>query len=337
MSSPPPRFVVAGYIPDYRMDAIDLGSVGANLSHALLFSVSPFANGSISFSALPPIRMMALGRARREQTHLRALVSVGGGGRSAHFGALSADPKSRGRFARLLSSYCERNKLHGADLDWEAPSTSAEAANYEALLRRVRKEFVGRTPALELTMAMHTGGHARLLQRAAEHVDRVHLMAYDMPDARQRHSTEEAAEKAVAEAIAEGIPREKLVLGIPFYGRDTANLASAAAYRDLRRTRTHGTDENFVGSIYFNGPATVRRKTAFAARAGLAGVMIWEVGQDDDSYASGGAPLLPEIAEVANIASTADWRAGEQMDEASASRFLLAVEGKSTLADRDEL
>ena len=59
----------------------------------------------------------------------------------------------------------------------------AEAENYAKLLKRVREEFASRSSALEITMAMHTGGHIKLLKRAADIVDRVHLMAYDMADA----------------------------------------------------------------------------------------------------------------------------------------------------------
>lgn len=35
-----------------------------------------------------------------------------------------------------------------------------------------------------------------------------------------------------------------------------------------------------VSGWYFNGPATVRRKAQWAKQHGLAGVMVWEVGQD---------------------------------------------------------
>ena len=37
----------------------------------------------------------------------------------------------------------------------------------------------------------------------------------------------------------------------------------------------HGPDD-----IYFNGLDTLRRKTQFARQSGLAGVMVWEIGQD---------------------------------------------------------
>ena len=277
----PEQFVVAGYAPEYRLDSLNLPVIGSSLSHALLFSVSPRPNGTLDTGRLSTMHLMQAGRAKKKQPHLRVLVSVGGGGRSESFRALSEDAKARGRFAKALAAYCTKRRLQGADLDWEAPSSPKEAAAYEKLLNRVRSEFSKSSPRLELTMAMHTGGHVQLLRKAATHVDRVHLMAYDMPDAdeRGRHSTEQAAKDAVAFAISVGIPREKLVLGIPMYGRDTSNPGHAETYRELRPKRRPEDMEDFVGSIFYNGPSTVRRKAAFAAEQGLAGVFFWELGQ----------------------------------------------------------
>eukprot|EP00326_Haptolina_ericina_P043684 CAMPEP_0181243066 /NCGR_PEP_ID=MMETSP1096-20121128/42043_1 /TAXON_ID=156174 ORGANISM="Chrysochromulina ericina, Strain CCMP281" /NCGR_SAMPLE_ID=MMETSP1096 /ASSEMBLY_ACC=CAM_ASM_000453 /LENGTH=187 /DNA_ID=CAMNT_0023339353 /DNA_START=20 /DNA_END=583 /DNA_ORIENTATION=- len=177
-------------------------------------------------------------------------------------------------------------------------------------------------------MAMHTGGHVQLLRKAATHVDRVHLMAYDMPDAdeRGRHSTEQAAKDAVAFAISVGIPREKLVLGIPMYGRDTSNPGHAETYRELRPKRRPEDMEDFVGSIFYNGPSTVRRKAAFAAEQGLAGVFFWELGQDDTSDSPQGAPLLRAAASVGDLAMRAGWVAGKAMESAAAAALLTEAE-----------
>lgn len=211
------RFVVAGYAPDYRLDALNLPTIGANLSHLLLFSVSPHVNGSLASDRFSTVHLMQVGRAKKAQPHLRVLVSVGGGGRSDHFKGLVEDSRARGRFAKALASYCSSRKLDGADLDWEAPENAADAQGYAMLLSRIRIEFLKRTPALELTLAMHAGGHIQLLRHAVEHVDLVHLMAYDMhgADRLHRHSTEVAARDAVAFAIKQGIPRAKLVPPIP--------------------------------------------------------------------------------------------------------------------------
>ena len=50
-------------------------------------------------------------------------------------------------------------------------------------------------------------------------------------------------------------------------------------------------DVDEVDGIYFNGIKTIERKTQFAIKKGLGGVMIWEIGQD----ASGDSSLLKAI------------------------------------------
>jgi GH18 family chitinase len=84
--------------------------------------------------------------------------------------------------------------------------------------------------------------------------------------------------------------------------------------------------KDFVGQFYYNGPETVRRKTAFAAAAGLAGVFVWELGQDDSYGTQQSAPLLPSIATVASFAASAGWAPGVELDAAAAERLLSMAE-----------
>jgi len=334
LATEPARFVVAGYAPDYRLGSLNLPAMGKSLSHVILFSISPLANGSLASESIAPVHMMQVGRVKASNPALRALISVGGGGRSEHYASVATDKKARKRFAKSLAKYCSRNKLDGADLDWEAPSNAEEAAAYQALAERVRKEFDRATPRLELTMAVHPGGHVEMLEAATRAVDRVHLMAYDMPDRdpERCHSSEEATASAVAEALAAGIPREKLVMGLPFYGRDTSDPRRAEAYRDLWRRRGPDDAGDLVGRYCFNSLTTVMRKAVLAAREGLAGVMIWELGQDDDHMVGHGSrPLLPGIGSVASLAPSVGWQAGKQLDEAAANSLLaLSTAGRGS-------
>ncbi|MDC0175629.1 hypothetical protein OAJ60_01730 [Planctomycetaceae bacterium] len=71
--------------------------------------------------------------------------------------------------------------------------------------------------------------------------------------------------------------------------RDHATCASPPPTQSRRRVvATAGRDRHLLSSrrcrrtngIYFNGPSIIRRKTRLAASGGLAGVSIWEIGQD---------------------------------------------------------
>merc|ERR1712216_470934 len=81
------------------------------------------------------------------------------------------------------------------------------------------------------------------------------------------------------------LPAEKLTVGLPFYGR-SVTTGEWKSYEDLVQEH-HPLDpksDMVVGQtqekISFNGPQTIADKTRVALEAGIAGVMIWEVGQD---------------------------------------------------------
>ena len=324
------RFAVAGYAPDYRLNSLDVQALAPNLTTIILFSIEPEhdGKGTLDTNRISAMHLMRAARAKRANPHLKAVVAVGGAGRSDGFAGACASSKSRQRFAMGLAKFVRRGKLDGADLDWEAPTTKAQAVDYAECLKATRAAFdhqvKGHDTALTLSVALHPQ-HAELLAPAFEHVHRVHLMAYDEPGP-MGHSTLEGAQAAVARALAAGCPREKLLLGVPFYGRSVQRPHLAEAYYDLLRTRrrdgggaesagTSGDDDDDdagagdrVGEYAFNGKATLRKKVALAISEGLAGIMVWEIGQDAQGDE---AALLPDIAAHAHDAAAHGWRLGQ--------------------------
>ena len=82
----PARFVIAGYAPDFRLESLDLSALSHNLTDVLLFSIAPTPQGAIDPGGITQIHHMRAARAKKAAPHLlRALVSMGGGGRSAAF------------------------------------------------------------------------------------------------------------------------------------------------------------------------------------------------------------------------------------------------------------
>ena len=181
------RFQVSGYAPDYRLNALDIQSLAPNLTTLILFSIEPelHGGGRLDTHRLSTMHLLRAARAKRANPHLTALVAVGGGGRSDGFAEACSSSKTRQRFATGLAKYVKRGKLDGADLDWEAPATPQQAADYAECLKATRAAFdhIGQgadAQKLTLSFALHPQ-HAELLAPAFDHVHRVHLMAYDMP------------------------------------------------------------------------------------------------------------------------------------------------------------
>lgn len=64
------------------------------------------------------------------------------------------------------------------------------------------------------------------------------------------------------------------MLGVPFYSRDPYT-----SYADLVAQDPQAPFKDQVGTVYYNGIATIQAKTALAASEG-AGIMIWELSMD---------------------------------------------------------
>ena len=108
-------------------------------------------------------------------------------------------------------------------------------------------------------------------------VDRVHIMSYDHAE---RHSTYEQAIKDLQIFLDAGIPPERLILGIPFYGRNIQPPNRELSYAEIMKQYKPSSSMDEVDGIYFNGMNTVQRKTCYAISENIGGVMVWELAHD---------------------------------------------------------
>jgi hypothetical protein len=173
------NFVVAGYLPEYRLGSVDdwkpgerLDRVAERLTDLILFSVQPTAKGGLDKGAIPADHLAAAVAAKRRHG-TRVLVSVGGAGRSGSFPQVTSTKSSRAKFLAELSAFLAEAQLDGVDYDWEGPGSQAEMLNYVELLVESRAAL----PESLISVALHPGQMLNAPAYAA--VDRVHLMAYD--------------------------------------------------------------------------------------------------------------------------------------------------------------
>lgn len=277
-------FKVVGYVtPASNIDAIDF-SVLTHINYSFLI---PRANGTTRPFGAPNHLRKVVTQAKKHG--VKVLIAVGGWGWDKEFETLAADPAIREKLAKRVADFCATYQLDGIDIDWEYPNAGASAANFSALAAAFRSALPAGALVTAAVLADATDAEG-ISTDAVGQLDFINLMAYDGP--RNDHSSYAMAERSITTWLARGIHPNKLVLGVPFYGRPgnatyRTLLANDPATANGDRILYRGVEQNY------NGPATIRRKTQLALeRAG--GIMIWELSQD----ARGDDSLLRVIGET---------------------------------------
>jgi len=263
-----PQFVVAGYLPDYRI--AEWSKETGPITDLILFGMSAPASGVFDSSAIAKQRIATV-REANAIFKCRLLFTVGGWNKSEGFAALAGDSQLRTKFIHDAREFCRLNGFDGIDFDWEHPEGADQIRAFGELLAETHSEFSKH--GLIVTIAQ--AGWQNLGPKAYRSVDRVHLMAYDhdFPQA-----TFDKAKADVNRLVEAGCPRNKIVLGLPFYGRNKEG--EAKTFAQLVESPAFNADVSVVNGFAFNGPTLIARKIQLAKDEGLAGVMIWELGQD---------------------------------------------------------
>ncbi len=164
--------------------------------------------------------------------------------------------------------------------------------DYTPFIEALASELRPRGKLLTCATASYDGGMIPV--ETIEHFDLVNIMSYDAigPSwgrAGSEHSTIEQAQRHLETWTLRGLPREKTVLGVPFYGYGFGDgFRSSYSYADLLDAfgEEAVTSGDVIGTacegcsyVTYNGPDTLRRKVRLALEAG-SGVMIWEMAQD---------------------------------------------------------
>jgi GH18 family chitinase len=277
-------FHIAGYLPDYRMAEFS-PNAARGLTDLIVFSAEPRADGTINLDRLKATPWSELATYKTRE-RVRLIVCVGGWGRSDHFAAVAGAESKRETFAKSVVELCLAKRLDGLDVDWEHPQNAAEETNYGQLLHELREQMKPHGLQLSMTVA----AWQKLTPEAIAAVDCVNIMSYDHDGP---HSTFEDAEKDVQTLRDAGVPVEKLVLGLPFYGRDLKKRDRTLTWRQIVERHHPAAEIDEVDGVHFNGPATIRRKVEYTKTQHLGGLMFWELGQD----AAGEDSLLKVIRE----------------------------------------
>jgi chitinase len=263
---------------------------------------------------------------KKRYPRLKILISLEGAGFDFAQGAKPenrqvfvtscVDTFLRGHFAPGI---VEPGIFDGIDVDWEYPQ-AADADNFRELLQEFRRQMNAVRPGLRLSIAV--GPSPRMepgtdFGHIARLVDQIGVMNYDyngpwskttgflaplFPNPRHRSGSIALSMEAYESA---GVPREKLLMGVPFYGYEWSGVAGTdhglfqaghgvEGDRPYSYIRTLTTPASvfrdppsrspwlFDGQNFwtYDDAVSVGYKVSYAARQHLGGVMIWELSED---------------------------------------------------------
>ncbi|WP_328828799.1 glycoside hydrolase family 18 chitinase [Streptomyces sp. NBC_00252] len=263
--------------------------------------------------------------------NIKILWSFGGWTWSGGFGQAAANPTA---FANSCYNLVEDPRwadiFDGIDIDWEYPNAcglscdTSGAAAYKNLMQALRAKFGSNNLVTAATTADGTSGgkiDAADYAGAAQYVDWYNVMTYDFfgafnptgPTAPHSPLTTYSGiptpgfttADAIAKFKAKGVPANKLLIGIGFYGRGWTGVTQDAPggtatgpapgtyeqgiedYKVLKTTcpatgTIAGTAYAHCGNNWwsYDTPSTIAGKMSWAKTQGLGGAFFWDFSGD---------------------------------------------------------
>ena len=205
--------------------------------------------------------------------------------------AIMHDAEKRRTLARNMAALVTEHGYEGIDIDWEYPRENgrfkphATWRKFAIFLAELREELAG--TGASISIAVTTRYDAPNIE-ALEGADFINTMSYGRPG---EHSTKADAQADIQYLLKRKIPPVKIVLGLPFFSRDTkpkhddhggcgySSIVKFAPKLDAAKNtfRHPETGEQH----FFNGPALIKDKCkTFVLQQGIGGVCIWAYDTD---------------------------------------------------------
>lgn len=282
---------------------------------------------------------------KRLYPHLKILISFGGWGQSNGFSS-AAEPGHVREFVRsCVETFIQGHFapgieapgiFDGIDIDWEypveggtSPGRPEDTANFTAMAAEFRRQLDAIRPGLLLTAALPAEEELYRnfeLGKISRYFDDLAIMIYDLhwntepltqlhsplfhdpADPSKAPANTRYGDYAVHGFLKAGVPAEKIVFGVPFYGKGWTGVkgvnhglyqpASGPAkqegsYRQLKAMPATS-DRQFVQTAAtctiwnapnfwsYDCPEALRAKMQYIREHRLRGVMFWELGHDTD-------------------------------------------------------
>lgn len=264
-----------------------------------------------------PDKLQALVNLKKQNSDLKVMLGIGGERREG-FSEMSGDKQKRKRFVRQIKHIIDSLSLDGVDLDWEFPTTTDgghtasanDDRNYAILAKDLRKAL-----GKDKWISYYSNNSGKFIdhKRMAPYVTYVHVSGYNLaipkegkPGGHQsalypsKRFGQWCVSKSVERHIALGVPKEKILLGIPFFGRGCDPFPSYSDCRlfdrysgDLKpqwdeeaQAPYYADEEGYLVNAY-DDEHSIAAKFDFIRVNDIAGVFVWNYDSDFDDHRLG--------------------------------------------------
>ena len=297
-----------GFVTFYnvaRIEEVDF----ARYTQFNAFGATVNADGSLNTSDIDAATMFQTTIAEGRNRGLPVLLTVGGDGRSGNMSSVFGNDGLRQTFVSSALAYVQAKGWQGIDIDWEFPSTDGDDAALTATLKALHDAFAphGLKVSIDMPTDLHISmGKAKIKPDFAPYVDQINVMTYDyVATGYGPHDPNDKVFATMDYWLEQGLPANKLNMGIAFYGRDCRNGGTTSAPQIAWKKAYYETCMNVenadnclgdrsgafrartywvYGGAFVDNVLTLvdgwAERADYLATKNLAGVLYWEVSQD---------------------------------------------------------
>lgn len=254
---------------------------------------------------------------RAENRNFKLVMSIGGWGTADAFRLVMSNGNRTSTFVETAAELLRKYRFNGIDIDWEYPNSPVEGSQLVELLQKLRAKLDTIDPSLLLTVAAPASDH-HLVHLHVSQMDQYlsfwNVMCYDFSGSSWSsksgyHSNlyghngdnDINADGVILAYIRLGVSPQKLVLGMPLYGRsfyapehpevgvrfnkDQPFESDIQDYRDIpfgdehydpRRVAAYSYDETKKLLVTYDNPECSKAKADYVKERKLGGGFWWD-------------------------------------------------------------